>query len=453
MKKNGFCIALLCSVCILSCDDSEKNKTNHSHAGEACDFNSFIPVCEGDNLIYCSNEMTTVKNCADSMAADGSPRTCASFNHLKNDNTCDEDLDECPNIAQLYKNVDCISLARQCQVEDETWTTCQKTASGITYLRTYKCTRSSDGRLFYPQQWESSEKCYDGYGVCSEDGQCKEPISCIDGYETHCEGNTLYKCNKNRLLSSDCTSYTIARVCSVIDETPRCLSPEKACESEGHELVDSCNTKIGKEAISTCKRAENGNLYYISSGTRTCLNGCNQEASACQAVKCDEIGSEVQKCRIQGTSTTYTDTYKCTEINGEKLFVLDRTDKCDDGHGTCSEDDQCIPAEDCVAAEFTPKCENGTAVNCTSKKVRYNHCELSSNTPICAVVNDKATCFSESDLCSNEGDEIVTRCNSKTGKETVKKCMMGGDGNLYYANGGTRACPNGCNADESACAD
>ena len=141
------------------------------------------------------------------------------------------------------------------------------------------------------------------------------------------------------------------------------MNPEKECQREGDEIVTNCNTKTNKEAISVCTRAENGKLYYISSGSRSCIDSCNEEGTACKPSKCDTIGSKQQKCRLQGTATTYIDTYTCTETEGEKLLKLTSSEKCDDGHGTCSEDGQCIPAEDCTPSEFTAECINGTAVN------------------------------------------------------------------------------------------
>ena len=448
-KKIGLFVALLCASWMVSCGDSSNNS---SREGEACDTKSFELSCEGDNLLYCSQNVINIQNCTAFTARDGNTETCVSFNRSDNSDICDEDDESCASdLLNKYDAVSCISVAEQCTVENDVQVRCEKAASGMTYLRSYKCERTLDGRLFYHRV--SSEKCYDGYGVCSSNGECTEPVACEDGYVTHCDGNTLYKCNKNRLLSSDCTSYSTPHTCSIIDDTPQCLDPKKACDKEGDEIVTSCIVKSGKEQISVCMRAENGNLYYQSAGARNCLSGCNEEGTACKVDTCSETYTVRHKCRIQGTSTTYIDTYTCTEKNGEKVYVLSASDKCDEGHGTCSEDDQCVPAEDCVASSFESRCTDGAAVNCTSKKVRYNHCELSSNSPICAVVNDKASCFSESDRCQDEGNEIVTRCNANTNKEIIKKCMAGSDGYLYYVSGGSRACANGCNAEGTACAE
>ena len=444
MKKLGLGLLLLGAVWMTSCGDSGSDKTDASdRAGEPCDEKTFEQTCEGNDLIVCLKDRINVVNCS---------VTCASFAQPMQAESCDEEDEDCTsNNQENLTTAGCFSDEKKCSVENDVLVQCEKSAAGITNLRSYRCEKATDGLLFY--RYVSSEKCHDGYGVCSSDGKCLEPVACEDGYETHCDGNILKTCNKNRLRTSDCESYSKPRVCSVLNETPQCLNPEKECSNEGEEIVTSCNASTGKESLSVCTRAENGKLYYHPEGSRLCLSGCNAEATACKPASCTNVGETQEKCRIQGISITYVDTYTCTEKDGAKVFTLTSSDKCDDGHGTCSDSGQCIPAEDCDTKSFTSKCENGIAVNCTAKKVRYNHCNLSTSSTICAVVNDKASCYSNSDICSTEGEEIVSLCNAKTNKESLKKCTQGSDGNLYYVSNGTRECPNGCNSEGTKCAE
>ena len=449
-------LSIVCALWMTSCGDSGSDKGDSGtdkidvQVGEACDANTFAQTCDGNRLIYCRNDKVAIDDCA-TLVSDGG--LCVTFAQPETSVPCDEEDEECiSNNQSISGKSTCISAAKECTVENDIQVQCKKGAAGMTFMHSYQCIKAEDGRLFY--RHVSQEKCHDGYGVCSPDNKCLEPVFCEDGFETHCEGDILKKCNKNRLMTSDCTTYNTPRVCSVIDETPKCLSPQKECTQEGEEIVTSCNTKTGKEFISVCMRAENGKLYYESSGSRLCLSGCNEDATACRPASCTNVGEKQEKCRLQGTSAAYVDTYTCTEKDGAKVLVLTSTDKCDNGHGTCSEDGKCIPAEDCETKSFESRCDDSVAVNCTAKKVRYNHCDLATTPKICAVVNDKASCFSaDSDLCSEaaEGEEIVTNCNAKLSREFHKKCTKAKDGNFYYVSAGSRECTNGCNAEGTKC--
>ncbi len=443
---------LMCAIWMTACDDSDSSSVANRE-GETCDSNAFEMTCDGDKVAYCSKNVIRVYNCAEKPDADGKSKTCAAFAQPQKAETCDEEDEDCIlNNTSAPDDINCISTAESCTVENDVQQRCETSATGVTYLRSYRCEKAKDGRMFYRRV--SNDKCYDGYGVCSSDGKCLEPVHCDDGYETHCEGDLLKKCIKNKLRISNCAAYSTPRVCSFVDDDPpTCLSPTKECTKEGDEIVTSCSAKLGKEYISVCAQADNGKLYYHSAGSRVCLSGCDDDGKACKAAACSQVGATQEKCRLQGTSTTYIDTYTCTEKDGAKIFVLNATEKCDSGYGTCSNTGQCVPAEDCDSKSFESKCENGVAINCTNKKVRYTHCEESLSSNYCAVVNGKASCYSDADMCKTENEEIVTKCIAKTGKESLKKCSRGSDGNLYYVSAGTRTCENGCNEDATKCAD
>ena len=441
-------LILFCAVDLVSCGDSEKSSPTYKD-GDACDTNTFHVTCDESHIVTCNNDSIQLIDCAE--RSTDSQAVCVEFSHAGEAEVCDEEDEDCTNSDQpVPSTIACISPEEECTSENDIQVRCEKSYTGYTYLRSYKCEKTTDGKLFYHHV--SYEKCYDGYGVCSNSGECLEPVACETGYTTHCEGDTLYRCNKNRLFTSDCTSYPSPHTCSVIEDTPKCLDPENACQTEGEEIVTRCNAKTGKESISICTRAENGNLYYNPAGTRTCLSGCNDSGTACKQMPCSQLNDTKQNCRLQSMTMTYIDTYTCQEQNGEKVFVLSSSDKCDNGHGTCSDDGQCVPAASCEKSSFSPKCENGAAVNCTSSQIRLKHCEISSTSPICAVVNNSADCFSESDICTTEGEEIVTRCSDKTNKESVSKCTRGSDGKLYYVSNGQRACSTRCNEEGTACA-
>lgn len=437
------CLGLFClasTFALSACDDAASSDVSDL-VGKPCDTKTFKWTCADDAILHCGQDgKTTLGKCGD--------KTCVEFLNSTT-STCDEDDEDCQDSS--IDSASCIEKSEQCSKEGDIQNRCEKSTSGSTYNREYTCEKTKDGRMFYHRT--NNSQCYDGYGVCSEDNKCLEPEKCSTNGK-HCDGNILVTCNANRLKTADCSAYSPARTCTTIDETSRCMSDKDICTEEGEEIVTSCNAKTNKEYIKVCTRAENGKLYYISDGNRACTDGCNEDNTACAQAACSDLNSTIDKCRIQGTATSYIDTYTCIEdAQGKKALKLTSTEKCDGGSGTCSDSGECIPAETCESKSFEPRCEGTVALTCSSKKVKRYYCDLYSSPHHCVVVDEKARCLEEADECTDEGELIITRCNTSTNKISLSTCMAGSDGKFYYISSGTRACPNGCNAEGTDCAD
>lgn len=446
MKKT-LCMCMFCiagALCLSACDDSSASDTSDVE-GKSCDSKTFQTTCAREEVLYCSKTgITKLSKCNPYSETE----ICVEF-YSASKIECDENDEDCQS-ENSNQTISCIEKSEQCDSEGETKSICETSLSGSTSVNEYKCEKTKDGRLFYHKT--GSSKCYDGYGVCA-DNTCYEPIPCSPNGK-HCEGDTLVTCSSGRLRKADCSAYSDPRICTTIDETPRCMDKDDLCQKEGEEIVTKCNANTNKELIDICTRAENGKLYYISGTSRACSNGCNEDNSACAQETCTELGSTVSKCRIQGTATAYTDTYTCVEdAQGKKILKLTSTEKCDDGSGTCSETGECIPAETCEKKSFTSRCEGNVALTCALKKVKRYYCDLYSSPSTCAVVDDTAKCFAAEDVCTTEGEEIITRCSTSSNKIFLSKCTTGSDGKLYYISAGSRECPNGCNAEGTDCAD
>lgn len=442
MAQKFLYIVALSALTILSfgCDENTGNDSA-GKLGDSCDSNRYIPHCEGSQILHCSKGIVKAKDC------DG---LCVSF---PSELTCSDDSAECiqDKIEETQSRLACLSDEEKCSTENETIQRCEKSNSGSTNIKTYQCTQTENSKQMYYKRVDS-QSCYGGYGTCSESGECLEPIYCDDNYMDRCKGNIMSLCNKNRLKEADCNAYSSPHQCKMVDSTPDCLSDEDKCSTEGEEIVTSCNSKTGKENYKRCTATDDGSLYYMSEPARICPSGCNEEGTACASLPCDTLNEIMTKCR-ETSNTTYHDIYTCTEIDGQKSWTLTKSEKCDDGKGTCSSDGACVPAEACVSAEFESRCENNTALTCSAKKIRHLRCDLYSTPKTCDVVNDKANCYDEDDICSKEGEEIVSSCNQVSGKERVKVCTKSKNGKLYYISGDSRNCPNGCNAEGTACAE
>lgn len=226
------------------------------------------------------------------------------------------------------------------------------------------------------------------------------------------------------------------------------MSPQVGSAGDDRVIEASPHSMRGREECLTASVPD-------SNGS-TCISTAN---------RCTVEHETIERCEKANSGYTYLRTYQCTKAKdgrlfyqrtsssqcydgyGEKLFILTSSEKCYGGYGTCSEDGECLPARHCDRKDFKSECQNGAAVTCVQDKIRYRHCEMLTAFPICAVVKDNASCYSESDRCQTEGEEIVTRCNASTGKETLKKCTKSSEGDLFYVSAGSRACPNGCTPD------
>ena len=441
MSKKLLYIIMLSVFATLSLSCDGETDVSTEKLGDSCDSNKYIPNCQGTQIWHCSKNIITAIDC------DG---LCIAF---PSELTCSDNSEQCitDKIYETQNRISCMSDEDKSTTKDEKIQRCEKANSGSTYIRTYQCAQPENTDQLYYKRIES-QSCYGGYGTCSESNECSEPVYCADNYVDHCKDNVMSLCNKNRLKEADCSAYSTPHQCKMVDATPDCLDDEDKCTVEGEEVVTHCNDKTNKESVKRCTATDDGSLYYMSASARNCPKGCNEEGTACAASSCDTLNATMTKCR-ETSSTTYQDIFVCKEVNGQKIWELKESEKCDDGKGTCSSDGACVPAESCTTSEFDSRCENNIALTCSAKKVKHERCDLYSTPRTCDVVDGKADCFDEDALCTTEGEEIVSSCNQTTKKEMLKICTKSASGKLYYVSGGTRECPKGCNAKGTACAD
>lgn len=446
MKKTfASILCIIASLALDACEDSSASKIENQ-IGKPCNIKTFTMTCVDGDVLYCDPDGTIqLSECHSS----DSNKTCVTFDKKQSLEECNDEDDDCDATSSISA-ITCVDKANQCSQEGETITRCEKTpSSGSTYIREYTCEKTREGDLYYRQS--DSTPCYGGYGVCNAKGTCDKPIHCETDAK-YCDGNHLITCNANRQKIADCSAYTTPNVCTVIDGNAKCISEKEICNKEGEEKVTSCSTNTNKEHYKICHKAENGKLYYISEGSRACLDGCNEDKSACAPVACQDLNETVTQCRLQNGSTTYIDTYTCqANASGQKQLVLTQSDKCDNGYGSCSETGECIPAEACESKTFTSRCEDNVALTCVGKKIKHTYCENQSTPATCAVINGKASCYEEADKCTTPGEEIIVRCNASSGKLSLSICTESADGQYYYISFGTRACENGCNATGTNC--
>ncbi len=442
MKMKKFCMLLLCFG-IISCDDNSSTSSSKEgselpeEVGSACTTSEYVVKCVGDTALSCKKEVVSAVDCSQISDLEGNALSCIIVNKRS---SCDLEDGECEDVEQ--RTFDCVSKANKCSREGESYTQCETSSRGVSRNVTYSCTKAADGSLYIRES--SSEKCYDGYGVCNGVGECTAPKTC--SYENYCKGDVLYTCQKGLERIIDCSASSES--CALIGNEAACRSTKKECNQEGEEVVVSC-TNQGNEVIEICTKASNGKMYYVRSGTRKCLSGCNAEKTACEATAC-EAGEIRDVCR-EGYTSASIDHYACHEHDGVQSFSLVGTEACVEGY--CSEQGECVSAPECQAKSFVSRCEGNTALKCVQSKEKAYRCDLSNSSNICDVVDGTATCYGESDICLVEGEEKVSSCNSEHSKEYLRVCKKAESGRLYWQANGNRDCPKGCNADKTACAE
>jgi len=437
---------LAMALCITACDDksssSEEGDSKLETVGSTCDKSNYTVSCVGDVALDCKDNVVKAIDCSQYSDFEKSSLTCIIINKTIE---CDPDDEGC--VSESRRTFDCYAKDKTCSREGESFTVCETSAGGVSHNKTYTCAKAADGSLYIKET--TSEKCYDGYGVCNAFGECTEPKAC--SYDDYCKDDALYKCVKGYERIVKCSEYSTPNACAVIDGKAGCLPPDKECSKENDELITKCNASSGEVSISVCKKADNNKMYYVSSSknNRKCLDGCNADNTACKAAEC-EIGDTSSVCRPE-YKKAYLDIYKCVSQVGGNAFVLDQSEECQDGY--CSEAGVCVDAPDCKLNEYTSHCEGNTALICTKQKIKASRCDLSTNNSSCDVVDKKADCYSEDDVCPVEGEEKVTKCNPEKSIEFYSICKKAESGSLYWDSNGNRDCANGCNADNTACAE
>ena len=165
-------------------------------------------------------------------------------------------------------------------------TVCQNRQFGPTLQannNVYQCTNVNGQK-----QWvyQSSSKCDDGKGTCSETGQCIAAERCDHKtFEARCEGNLAISCVQDKVKIMDCNASSTPMSCYTASNIAGCSRVELHCDYEGQILSNACfeskKTNQGHARSYVCSLDESGGLVPVFNGIGRCEKGCNADKTAC----------------------------------------------------------------------------------------------------------------------------------------------------------------------------
>lgn len=448
MRTGMIFIFSLFSFCFVTNGYAEpKNDTGiHTKLGQPCDPKTFDSYCDGDLLVKCSRNTITATNCA--MKKDGD-FICADYSDdvLK----CKKGDRDC-NRAKNAHRASCVSTSELCDIEGTSFATCKPNATGKTYTEIYTCDRTTNGQLV--THLTEKTPCYDGYGVCSDDGKCTPPVTCTSNYESNCNNNIAYNCKNNKVLTTDCSKSVSVKMCVMQDGEAKCMSPNKTCTNEGEISNTRCVEKMQHETYNICSKMEDGSLFEVMQ-TRPCLDGCSADKKSCKPVLCDKIGATKNVCQARGkgfSAKAEIQTYACTLVNGQKQWVAQGSTTC---KGTCSADGKCVPAERCDRSNFEAHCDGSVGVSCIKDSVMERDCGVKGEA--CYIMNNHrhVGCVKTEASCTSDGQVLKRECKERDNGQATEAtyiCEAMDGGNFRLVRSNTR-CPNGCSADGTTCAE
>ena len=236
-----------------------------------------------------------------------------------------------------------------------------------------------------------------------------------ESFKTACIGEDVLFCDVDKTIKKfDCGSKDKSKTCAIFSTPP----DQSKCE----EIMDEC--PIG---------------YFHA--TDSCVK---------KSDKCKTEGDSVTRCEKQLSGFTRIFSYQCEKTESGKLFYhRGKGTKCYDGYGVCSKDGKsCLEPPKCN--DSGSHCEGNVLVTCHSERQKTSDCSAYNPPKTCVSSGKRATCMSEKDSCSTEGEELVVHCHHDT--EFVKTCTKMDNGKLYYSSiGHGRPCLNGCDKDGKAC--
>ncbi len=201
--KNAAVMLLFMSLLLVACDEN-KTEGIPEETGKSCISSQYQRHCDGNYLLSCDVNSVRADNCPE-LVENG---VCATFKEAI-ESVSDDCIDESCSDMTVASSATCVSKDKACSQEGESLTTCETMTNGISYIRKYICSKTEDGYLYYRRT--ESEKCHDGYGVCSSSGECKPPIECE--YKTHCDNDILYRCDDGKTRIDRCAEYPEKHIC------------------------------------------------------------------------------------------------------------------------------------------------------------------------------------------------------------------------------------------------
>ncbi len=313
-----------------------------------------------------------------------------------------------------------------------------------------KCTQSGASVVeCIDQVWKITNACEHG----CKNGQCNPPPAPV--VEAKCADAGLKACDMlDECIARDPDHKSNLLAC--------CDSTYLYCFDKTETL---CNPYYYKSNCgddqNTATVCDGGVLKRHACGdSQVCL--ANDVYADCygDADRCDELKSTKQVCRDDEIYETAMLTYTCTQhSNGQKYWVYEDYEYCDDGRGSCSEDrTTCLPREKC-GEDYKPNCSaDGTlAQYCFDGKVSKVYCVEGYHDGTCHATTTKAYCYTEAEECTTPGEK-VTYCRDFYDMgmlfyEETFICEASDNGKNYLVNHPTQDpdCKAGCSADGRTC--
>ena len=322
------------TICITFASAHANPERVKGQEGDACDRKTFLESCDGNKLLRCINERVEGIDCS-ALGISGLAKVCVEFESgavhpllyakcMDEEDRCyqanesitrEKQLESGKTINQSYicekttsgdlfyrpttadakyervhsrpkpkkaaSNDTGNTLGKHngesCDKEKALFEFCEINSLGITWEVVYRCERSQNGDVLHLRK-HSQTTCHNGLGTCSPDGKCIPGEKCDpSSYVAHCKENEAFNCSNLTINHRKCPGKNS---CLVIDNKAQCInSDNKSCKNEGEIVPTRCAKD--REFYSECKRATDGNLYYVSAGNKKCPKGCNENKTAC----------------------------------------------------------------------------------------------------------------------------------------------------------------------------
>ena len=288
----------------------------------------------------------------------------------------------------------------------------------------------------------------------SSDSSDDEKVGECVANDKKCEGDSLFVCgadlkwSESQSCANGCDATT--KACKADDggSSDPSSSEYEACAAAD---LKACVTKLADKGYS-----ENEINCVVVDGDPICTE------------KCDSIGSKKEACNSLYSSMFE---YLCTAIsNGTGIYIRkDATKACDFG---CNDDSSdCAKAlvsdqgETCSAATRKDRCDGNIMSYCyeygdNDPDNYVDAMDCAKYDAVCATVDDgkTASCYRESDKCTELGERVMTCREDLTDSYTyVSICKEASNGHKYYsvsyADEDFVTCVNGCNDDKTKCAE
>lgn len=273
---NGVCIADTAQPA--QCADGQYLIHGHCYAeGDVCDDSDdvlFAGQCEGNDVVYCDNDIIVVEHCADA------GMSCSDSNYGA---ACDWAVLPCDEIGETLYG--CVSF------------------EGHEYLFHYTCDTLTDGSLGASWDGESYEWC--SGGCDSATNQCKQiegaGEACDETFPGRCDGNIIVYCSEGVVTVTDCS--VIDASCDILSGTNSayCYTDEylagNACNEGAEGLACVENLGFHFSTAWMCEQLTISGAYVWEYHSEEMCNGsCDEETGQCALI----VENEGQPCETEG---------------------------------------------------------------------------------------------------------------------------------------------------------